>query len=152
MAIGETTRSSPASSSPTINNASMRMVVNLEDKKSMEHKESEIMNGTTQAVPVDALADAGVAHGEHPDGGLRAWMVVIGVSGYMYPRTSFRVLTSCAVCCRSMCDVWPCQRMGCESCRPTSHLHEAYKQYRSFKRTTRRPFLPELLLQQCEPM
>ncbi|KAI0707812.1 MFS general substrate transporter [Earliella scabrosa] len=46
----------------------------------MKHKESEIINGTTstRAVPVDALADAGIAHGEHPDGGLRAWMVVIG--------------------------------------------------------------------------
>ena len=119
MAHGETARSSAASSTPTINDASTRPEVDDEEKKSVAQKESEFVTDTAQAV--DAVEDADAEHGEHPDGGLRAWMVVIGVSGYMRLRMLFRILTNPVVCCRSMCDVWSCQRVGCESCRPVLH-------------------------------
>ncbi|KAI0707813.1 MFS general substrate transporter [Earliella scabrosa] len=76
MAPGETARSSAASSTPTINDASTRPEVDDEEKKSVAQKESEFVTDTAQAV--DALEDADAEHGEHPDGGLRAWMVVIG--------------------------------------------------------------------------
>ncbi len=86
--------------------------INEKARKSfdVEKQDSKLANDVATAVA--AAEGAETRHGEHPDGGLKAWSVVIGVSA-----TSVCVghlLTDCTVCYWCMCHLWSCEWLGCE--------------------------------------
>ncbi|KAI0748396.1 MFS general substrate transporter [Daedaleopsis nitida] len=83
MAHAESGPLSAASSTPTVNAAVTRShsadeEKNLQNGSQLEKTESKLAPDLAAAVKAIEAADPQPEHGEAPDGGLRAWLVVIG--------------------------------------------------------------------------
>lgn len=77
----ETARSSATSSTHTIHDALSRPQVDDEEKKVEVQEKHQSEVAADLATAAEAIEGTDAQYEEHPDGGTRAWMVVLGVSG-----------------------------------------------------------------------
>ena len=79
----------------------------VDEEKDLFGKEVE---GYESAVAADEIEDR---LDVHPDGGLRAWLVCMGVNDFD-PMTAVFLICAITVLSRRLLNVWSRQRMGCK--------------------------------------
>ena len=105
----------PSASSSTINAAGSTRRVGGEDE---DEKKSIDQEKHTVSGEVDNVDPSEAQHGEHPDGGLRAWLAVIGVCSVVCSSVCVRYLLTCAQCATGACATFGFVNAWGVSCPP----------------------------------
>ena len=101
----ETVDSPPPSITGTVSGDQRQRIV--DEEKDLFDKEVEGYESPVAANVVEDGLDV------HPDGGLRAWLVCMGVNDFD-PMTAVFLICAITVLSRRLLNVWTRQRMGCK--------------------------------------